>query len=167
MVFTLPAASDTTFEQAPVGLYVFKLKELERGIQGDPQYGDKERVKWIFEVVRVIDVNENAPSREIPNPKMSEDWVGEEFWGFTSLSMGKKSTMRLWATALLGRDIDEGEQLNAGELIGKRAKATIGRSDTQRAKITALVPYVTKGTAPKAAPVAAPVDEGDDEELPF
>lgn len=159
MSFTLPAATDATYEQCPIGLYVFKLKHLERGIQGDPRFGEGERVKWVFDIERVIDANENEPTRDNPDPRSIEDWVGEEFWGFTSLSMGKKATMRGWAEALLGRTLEEKEQLNAGELIGKRAKATVGRSDTGRQKIMSLVPLKTKG---KPAPQPEPEDdEGD------
>ena len=163
MTFTLPAATETSFEQCPIGLYVFKLKSMERGIEGNPQYGGGERVKWIFEIERVIDANENDPSADNPDPKPIEAWVGEEFWAFTSLNMGKKATMRAWSEALLGRSIADGEALNAGELIGKRAKATVGRNENERQKIMSLV-QIKGRAAPKPAP--APVEEdADDDEL--
>lgn len=158
MTFALPKATDQGFEQCPEGLWVLKLKSMERGIQGDPQYGGGERVKWIFEIERVIDANENEPTRDNPNPKPIDDWIGEEFWGFTSLSMAKKATMRAWAEALLGREIGEGDELNASELIGKRAKATVGRTDTGRQKITSMMPI-------KQKPKPQPEPEDDEEAL--
>ncbi|HQX61840.1 MAG TPA: hypothetical protein PK593_00125 [Thermomicrobiales bacterium] len=158
MSFTLPAATEGTFEQCPQGLYVFKLKAMEDGIEGREEYGGGERVKWVFEIARVIDANENEPTRDVPNPKTIEDWVGEEFWAFTSKSMNSKATMRAWAEALLGREIAEGESLSASDLLGKAAKATVGRGQTGRQKITSMMPLKKK---PK------PVDDEADDELGF
>lgn len=159
MTFTLPKASDQVgYEQCPVGLYVFRVKEMQDGIEGSAEYGGGERVKWVFTVERVIDANDPEPTADNPDPKSVEDWVGEEVWGFTSLSMNKKATMRSWAEALLGREIPEGEALMASDLIGKRAKATVGRGQTGRQKITSLVPYKPKQ---RQAPAdVEPEDEG-------
>lgn len=159
MSFTLPAATDTTFEQCPEGLWIFRLASMEDGIIGNPEYGDKPRVKWVFEIERVIDANENEPTRDIPNPKPIEDWIGEEFWGWSSKTMAKGATMRAWAEALLGREIPEGEQLKASDLIGKRGKATVGRGKTGRQKITSLLPAKSK---PKAAPEPEPETDEDE-----
>lgn len=158
--FALPAATDAAFEQCPVGLFVMRLKELERGIEGSPEYGGGERVKWVFAIERVIDANENPPTRDNPDPRAIEDWIGEDIWGFTSLSMGRKAKMRAWSEALLNREIAEGEALIASDLIGKRGKVTIGRSDTDRAKITSIIAYQpTRAAEGKPAPAPEPDEQ--------
>ena len=162
MSFTLPTATEGTFEECPQGLWVFRLKAMEDGIEGREEFGGGERVKWIFEIVRVIDANENEPTRDIPEPKPVDDWIGEEFWAFTSKSMARRATMRAWAEALLGREITERDNLSASHLIGRSAKATVGRGQTGRQKITSLMPI-------KRASKPQPVDDLDekDDELGF
>lgn len=159
MSFALPTATEGTFEDCPQGLWVFRLKAMEDGIQGREEYGGGERVKWIFEITRVIDAEENEPTRDVPDPKPIEDWIGEEFWAFSSKSMNRKATMRAWAEALLGREIADGEALNASHLIGKSAKVTVGRGQTGRQKITSMMPIKKS----KAAPPPPDDDEPDDE----
>lgn len=164
MSFTLPTVSDATFEQCPQGLWVFRLKGMEDGIEGREEFGGRERVKWIFEIVRAIDAEENEPTSENPHPRSIDDWVGDEFWGFTSKPerLTPRATMRAWAEALLGREITERDTLRASDLIGKSAKATVGRGQTGRQKITSLMPI-------KRAAKPQPVDDLDekDDELGF
>lgn len=164
MSFTLPKATDQTFEDCPVGLWLFKLKLMEDGIEGSPEYGGGERVKWVFVAEKAISVEEPDATRDNPDPKSVDDWIGEEVWGFTSKSMAKKATMRAWAEALLGREIADTDTLNASDLLGKRAKATVGRGMTGRQKITAMMPY-----KPKARAAVVEDDEEDDAPatLPF
>lgn len=160
----MPRATDQTFEECPIGLWLFKLKDMEPGIQGNPEYGDKERVKWVFIAEKALDVDDPEPTRDNPSPKSAAEWIGEEVWGFTSLSMATKAVMRQWSEALLGREVGPDEDVKASDLIGKRAKATVGRGQTGRQKITSLMPY-----KPKAKP--ARVEDDDDETegdgLPF
>ncbi len=162
MSFALPTVTDSGFEQCPQGLYVLRLKEMEDGIEGREEFGSGERVKWVFEITRVIDAEPNESSRDNPDPKSIEEWVGEEFWAFTAKSMNAKATMKAWAEALLGRELTKQDNLNASDLLGKSAKATVGRGQTGRQKITSLMPIKTK-TKPK------PVDDLDeaDDELGF
>jgi hypothetical protein len=164
MSFALPTVTDSGFEQCPQGLYVLRLKEMEDGIEGREEFGSGERVKWVFEITRVIDAEPNESSRDNPDPKSIEEWVGEEFWAFTSKSLNVKATMKAWAEALLGREITPADagKLQSSDLLGKSAKATVGRGQTGRQKITSLMPIKTK-TKPK------PVDDLDeaDDELGF
>ena len=156
--FQIPAVSDTAeFPLVPEGLYMFKLKAMEAAGLGR-SFDDKppkERVKWIFEIESVISADEEA-----------EDFVGEEFWAWTTLSMNKRATMYEWAVALLGREIAEGENINASDLLGKRGRATIVHYEKLNGetghKIDSMLKTVNKKKAGKPAP--PPVDADDDEE---
>lgn len=161
MSFALPVATSGEFELTPAGLYVFELRELETGIAGNPEFGGGERVKWIFDIVQVISGDED-----------SEDFVGKDFWAWTSFTMGRKSNMRAWAEALIGREIVDGEEVTSDMLIGQRMRANVGHYKKQSgdtgAKIVSALPQ-RKAKAKKSA-VPPPTDpqgfedEGDDGE---
>lgn len=115
MSFALPKVSNSTGASIPEGLYGVTLKEMQKEHVEDGPYGPQDRVKWIFTVNEVIDANDDE----------AEQKVGEELWAFTSLSMGKKAKMRAFAEALLGRALDEDEEIGTADLIGRRAKANV------------------------------------------
>ncbi len=145
--FTLPQATDQT--GPPAGIYVFKLKGIERGIQGAAEYGGGERCKWIFGIEQAI-----APD----DPDEVEGYIGEEFWSFTSYphKLGPKTKMRQYVEALLGRPLDEGEEPDGDDLIDRKVKVTLAPNDNKRNVIVSIMPH--KG---KRAPVVEPEDEED------
>lgn len=141
MTFTLPKANNSEFSPIPVGLYIVRLKSLEQQEPRPSQFSDEPQAtaKWVFTVEQVIDSNDED----------AEEKVGEELWGFTSITMGKKSKMRLWTEALLGRAVTEDDDIPTTALIGKRAKATIiphtKQDGTETTKIGSMVPYKGRG----------------------
>lgn len=156
--FQIPAVSDAAeFPLVPEGLYMFKLKSMESAGLGR-SFDDKppkERIKWVFEIESVISADEEA-----------EDFVGEEFWAWTTLSMNKRATMYEWAVALLGREIAEGENINASDLIGKRGRATIVHYDKLSGdtghKIDSMLKPVGKKKPAKPAPVETEDEDFDE-----
>lgn len=120
MTFSLPKANNVEFTLVPPGLYVMRLKEMQGGIPGNPDFADKDgnvknRVRWVFTIEDVIDaVDEDA-----------DEFIGEEFWAFTSETMGRKATMRAWVEALLGREVEEDDDLTNDDLVGKTARCTV------------------------------------------
>lgn len=133
MSFTLPTANDTEFQLVPPGLYVFRLKEMEGGIPGNPEFGDKPRVRWVFTIEDVIDADDDE----------ADEFIGQEFWAFTSETMGKKATMRAWVEALIGRTVTEDDEITSDDLIGQRARCTVSHYEkmngSQGHKITSML----------------------------
>lgn len=143
--FALPTVTNQS--GTPAGTYVVRLTDMQP--ETHDQYGDQ--VKWVFTIKQVIDCDAVDP----------DEWLGKEIWRFTSVSMGTKAKMRAFAEGILGRALDEGEQLDADELIGKTAKATVvpyARQDGAKGtKLDVLTAY-----KPKAAkPARAEAEEGE------
>lgn len=115
MTFTLPKVSNKAGASIPEGTYIVTLKAMEKEFQQDGPYGPQDRVKWIFTINEVVDADDEE----------SEGKVGEELWAFTSLKMGPKATMRKFTEALLGRTLDEDEEIGVDDLLGRRARAFV------------------------------------------
>ena len=147
MSFTLPKASNSSGAAIPVGLYLVTLKHMEMEHREDGPYGPQDRVKWIFTIDEVLDADDDD----------ALDKVGEELWSFTNSSMHVKATMRGYVEALLGRAVDEDEEVSTADLLGKRAKASVvphtKQDGTKTTKLGTLTPY-------KRARRAAAEDEG-------
>lgn len=147
MSFALPKVNNAEFTGIPVGFYVARLKAMEKQEARPSQFHDEpqETVKWVFTIEQVIDSNDDD----------AENKVGEELWGFTSISMGRKAKMRHWAEALLGRELEEDDALAADDLIGKRAKVMVEphtkQDGTKTTKIGSLQPY-RKGNSRSSEP---------------
>lgn len=161
--FALPTVSEAAeFPLVPEGFYVFRLKAMENAGLGK-SFDDKppkERVKWIFTIEEVISADDEA-----------EDFVGEEFWAWTTLSMNTRATMYGWAVALLGREIEEGEEIDSAHLIGKRARANIEHykklnEDTGH-RIASLIKMTKAKKASKPTPVVEDDEDEDDGVDPF
>src|SRR5690349_6373849 len=110
MAFDTPG-SYTSVED---GAYVLRLMKLED--TADNGYGPGN--KWVWHVYY-------EASRELIK---DEDGEPYEFFQFSSAKMGPKSKAGKWFTALLGRDLEKGEDPQAivNAAMGKYMKALIG-----------------------------------------
>jgi hypothetical protein len=165
--FTIPEVNNKV-AGAPEGLYVMELKDLvqeDAASMPNPKYKNSgPRIRWIFTIKRVIDSNDPE----------AHDQVGEEFWAWSSLAMGRKATMRKWSEALLNRQLSEGEQITPTHLLGKRCKATVSlymkETGEQGTKITSMLPFVPQARAtaqPPPAPTPAAAADDELEDLDF
>jgi hypothetical protein len=158
----LPKATNTDFVQTPAGVYRMKLKDMEEREQ--PSYDDptvtETRVQWTFEIEDVVSGDDKC-----------EDFIGQEFWAWTSKTMGRKAKMREWAEALVGRPIDDDEELDPSQdLLGRRVVATVvayikmnGQPGT---KLGSVAPYrARRQTEAVTAEAISGKPEKDD--LPF
>ena len=163
MAIALPEANSGEFTLMPEATYLMKLKDMQPAEQDEnsPFYDpSKPRVRWIFEVVQVLD---GEPDDEGNDP---EDFVGEEFHGYTSLNMHKRATMRGWAQGLLGREIEDGERVESSDLIGKAGRCNVIHYEKQNGstghKIESIRPYRKNGKAKAKPATEEPEDDGDD-----
>ena len=151
MSFALPKPTNQDFRPTPPGLFLMKLKDMERAEGRDFTTGEPtERMRWIFTIERVIDCDDEE----------ADSLVGEEFWAWTSITMGRKAHMRAYVEALLGRPVEPEEEITSDDLLGRRLKATVAAYTKQNGepgtKISGVVPV--KAVAPK--PAAADISPG-------
>lgn len=112
----LPAVTESEFTVTPEGVYIMSLKDFEDGIEGNPQYGGGERCRWVFTIERVVSALDDEAAAE---------QVGEEFWAWTSKTMSTRSNMYKYITALVGRPLAAGEQIDTDDLIGRKVKVNV------------------------------------------
>lgn len=146
MAITLPEANSGEFTLIPEATYLMKLKDMQPAEQDEssPYYDPtKPRVRWVFEIVQVLD---GEPDDDGNDP---EDFVGTEFHGYTSLNMHKRATMRAWAQGLLGREVEDGEQIDSTDLIGKTGRCNVVHYEKQNGndghKIESIRPFRGNG----------------------
>lgn len=154
---SIPAATDgESFEILPEGLYEFRLVGMENmgpGQAFDNEREPKDRIKWVFEIESVISGDDEAEER-----------VGEQVWFFTSLSMHRKATMRAWCEGLLGREIAEGEAVDASDIIGKRGRANIVHYKKLTGDIGHKIASLLKPVSNKKRKPAPVVEDTDEDE---
>lgn len=168
MTINLPEATSGEFTLVPEATYLMTLTDMQPAEQNEnsPFYDpDRPRVRWIFKIQQVLD---GEPDDEGNDP---EEFVGQDFHGYTSLSMHKRATMRAWAQGLLGREIADGERVESSDLIGKSGRCLVEHYEKQNGntghRIASIRPYRKAGSRrPKPAPVVED-DEFDDDGDPF
>lgn len=106
------ATEKAQFELTPVGEYVWTLWDLkpETG-----QYG--EQIKWVW----LISPTSDPDAYILRNDGQQE----KEIWQFTKPSLARGSRARIWAEALLGRELRNGEEPDDNDLIRRRMVATL------------------------------------------
>lgn len=112
-----------------------------------PKPGARPGIRWSF---RLYDAANGQPF-------YFQDEV-YTFWQSTTANMQRGARAREYAEALLGRELGEGEQVNPGDLIGKRGIGMVihelSRDKTKKvAKLVAPEPY--RQTVAATAPVRA------------
>lgn len=173
MPFTLPPVNNSATMIAP-GYYLLTLKEMVEEPPRNPgamnRFGQEEgpRCRWVFLIDRCL---EPEPTEE------QEAAIGQEFWAWSSISMGRKAKMREYAQALLGRELDDGEQVADHELISKRVKTTIVEYDKESGgkgtKIGTMAPYKALGQTATSSirrppeQASRPASEEDVDSVPF
>jgi len=98
------------------------------------QYGPG--IKWVWRLESYPDREQIVDDRGMPF----------EFWQFTGTSMGLDrktggpTAARKNAQALLGRELDEGEDVNPDDLLKKKALGMVILDENDRLKITKIEP---------------------------
>jgi hypothetical protein len=129
------------YEPMEVGDYLAKFTRYEEdeGIHGA-------MVKWFFTLE-------------------DEDYSGRTISGISSTSFNPMSKMWAWVQALLARPIEDGEEIDLDDLIGRQVMIDVDHKQTERGtfeRIASLRPVRRKK---KRQPEPEPVEEeGDDEE---
>lgn len=150
------------------GQYIGKLVRLEPFTSEfkDERTGEpKQRIKWVWYLAA-----QDSPAQPI---KTDKDEVFE-FYSYSGIATGEKSTAGPWITCLLGRPVKPGENGDAlaQQLIGKKALLWIkqetvpgehGQEPRARLKLVDIDTYApgANGTAAKAPePTPEPVLAG-------
>ena len=133
------------YEPMEVGDYraTFTRYEEDEGIHGP-------MVKWFFDL-------------------QDEDYEGRSISGISSTSFNPMSKMWAWVQALLGRPIEDGEEIDLDELIGREVMIDVDHKQTERGtfeRIASLRPVRKRSSKKKkkAEPEPEPVEEEDEED---
>lgn len=108
----LGAASEKPqFELTPVGEYVWTLWDM---VSETGQYG--EQIKWVWLI---------SPTNDPDSYICKNDGNEREIWQFTKPSLARGSRARVWAEALIGRELKLGEEPDDNDLIRRRMVALL------------------------------------------
>lgn len=140
-----------SYEAMDVGDYRAKFTRYEEdeGIHG-------EMIKWFFDC-------------------QDEDYEGRTISGISSTAFNPMSKMYAWVQALMGRPIEDGEEIDLDDLIGREVMIDVDHKLTERGtfeRIAGLRPVRKKAkkNKPEPEPSEAVEEEDDDEEfddIPF
>lgn len=121
-------------EQFPEGEYEFELTFCDYWTNPNPSEFDNDRPQlvWKLRAVAALDTDDGG-----------EQMIGKEIWRFSGDTMGLKqdgspTIARETVQAFLGRDLEEGEEPDTDELIGKRARGEVGRTRNGKHKVTRM-----------------------------
>lgn len=105
-------ATDVLLEE---GVYVAQLKDIRPNTRKKYNKPDETEdcYDWTFGVVE-------------------EGYEGVEVYGRTSTNFGPSSNARTWVQALLGRKVEQGEELDLPDLKGKECMLSIYHNETDR-----------------------------------
>jgi len=110
----------------------------------------------------VLGIEETEPTPNSPSDKNWLKWVfsvddgsteGVEMSAASSMKFGPKSKARMWAEALMGRKLQEGEDFDTDSILPRDCVVVIRRDEKDFAKITDVLP------APKARTVQRPAKQ--------
>lgn len=148
------------------GNYLATLVKLEPAEQKNEAWGPQ--IQWTF---HLAPAEERDPEAVIV---MEDGETPASFWQFSSTKMTPKAKGRQWAEAFLGRALNDGEDLDPSQIVGKVCLVTLveEKSETDgkvRAKIAGIQSY--DPSKPAARPnvrtrQSAPQSRADDD-LPF
>ena len=152
---TLHATDSVEYEP---GIYRAKLQKFE---EEESQFTDertgepKWQYIWTFEL-------------------LEEGFEGHTLRGWSSTAFGPQSKARAWVEALVGRQIQSGENISGDDLIGKECDLMVTPKTTDRgtfARIDSVQPVRKKKGKNKEKPAEEPgevqTDESDFEDIPF
>lgn len=133
------------YEPMEAGDYraVFTRYEEDEGIHG-------EMIKWFFDCE-------------------DEDYPGRTISGISSTAFNPMSKMYAWVGALMGRPIEDGEEIDLDSLVGREVMIDVDHKQTERGtfeRIAGLRP-VRKKKAKKAPEPEPETEEEDDDEIDF
>lgn len=153
-----PASSEQEVKNVPEGEYRVRLSTIDyHDTTGGPYAKAEPDLKWVLTIRSVEDAEESDDG----DP---EEWIGKDLWLFTGQSMGVRrdgspTKGKEAVQALLGRTLEDDEEADTSELIGRECIATVGRSQTGRTKVVRMRRLPKKAGRPQ--PKAEPDDDAD------
>lgn len=139
----------------PLGLYVGSLKDIEDlGVQ-EGQYGKQHQVRFVIELTEVLDSEDED---------LAGEYVKKDVWAYANLSFGPRAKLRKWCQAIAGRQIDDGEEFDAAEIIGKPVRFTIAENTMGNPTVSDLASYRKAKSNGRKPRRREPEPEHDDEE---
>lgn len=156
-------------EPMPVGTYGAVIKDITMHEQqsGGKYANDEPQVKIVLVVKKVIDATSNPRTRENPNPKAADFWLDKEVWAFCPFNPKTRNKSGEWIRNILGYEPDLDGDFDWHDLLGRKVKVGVGRSNTGKHKVISLV-RVEEARASQLAATPAPqstLPANDDNDL--
>jgi hypothetical protein len=137
------------------GIYRAKLQKVDEqesqftdDVTGEPKW----QYIWTFEL-------------------LEEGYEGNTLTGWSSTNFGPRAKARAWAEALVGRQINSGENISGDDLIGKECHLMVSLKSGDRgsfAKIESVHPPRQRKTDKAQKPAQdTKIDDEDWEDIPF
>ena len=149
----------TSSNLPPMGLYIGKLTDIEDlGVQ-EGQYGKQHQLRFIIEMTDIVDSDDE---------EFAGEYVGRDVWAYCNLTFGPRAKLRKWFQSIAGREIEDGEEVDAEEIIGKAVRFTIAENTMGNPTVSDVAGYrkASKGKAKRKKAKPAPEEyEFDDEDV--
>lgn len=129
VTFAKPTDSVGTGKKLVPGEYVWTLTDV---VVDEPSKFNPEtqRLKFIFTVDAVEELDEYPDGLDTEDEdavgEFEDSLLGSEHWEWVNNTMGPNSTLRAWLQGMLGRTIDNHEEVDSAPFIGKPYKVQYG-----------------------------------------
>lgn len=144
-----PSASTSEFVVPDAGVYTMEFtdyNEPEISMYKKANGEDQWRIKLVFTI------------------RDDDDYAGEEIWAWYGWSMHPKAKLYPIVKALLGRDIDEDEDPDLDDLLGKRIMGTLDNVTKTTENGTKTYANLVAASPVRKAKVKAPTSAASREE---
>jgi hypothetical protein len=152
MGITMHATDSVEYEPGVYRARLQKVDEEESQFTDEKTGEQKWQYIWTFEL-------------------LDQGYEGNTLTGWSSTNFGPRAKARAWAEALIGRQIQSGENISGDDLVGKECDLMITLKTGDRgtfAKVESVNPVrKKKGKAEKPAKESTEANEEDFEDIPF
>ena len=147
----------TSSQLPPLGFYYGVLTTIRDMGKSESQYGEQHQVRLEIRLHGVQALDD--PDDE----DVAEEYIDEDVFAYANLSFGPRSKLRRWASQILGREIEDGEQIPAEMLCGTDVRFQIGKNTVGNPTVKDIWKHKKARSKAKASRRRAPEPEPDEE----
>lgn len=142
----------------PLGFYVGKLTAIEDAGKSTGKYGEQHQVRLIIRLREVFSLDD--PDSE----EAADEYIGTDLWAFANLMFTPRSKLRGWCSEIAGREIEDGEDFDVNEIIGRDVRVHIGKNTEGNPSVQGLTRYIKPKAKKRPKPEPESEDDFEDED---